>query len=335
MRRLAPIVSAVALVGLLAGACGGSGDKSGAGDRSPDRAAPAKTSASQTTASHPKSTRAKPKPKRPRPTTPPGMAPAAYRHALAVADDQVTQALAGIGAAPTVPVLLSRLATTDAALNRAARLLDRLRPPRAAVTANTRLVSALRGFSGDIGALQSAAKSQQICAGSSALSRLHSRSGPNALRQATWALANKGFDSRLKIPALPAQQTRRLGTGTFTQDARAGGNGQLEIDNNGDVDAVVSLVTGGHPIFGVYVTAGASYTVSSIPDGTYEAYFTTGLDWNPPARSFTRSCSFTKYDDTFPYQTTATTLPGWSITLERTIGGNASTTDLDPSQYPR
>jgi hypothetical protein len=324
-RPLAPFISAVALVGLLAAACGsGSDDRP---DRHPDRAAAPKTS----TAAAPETTHPKP----PRHTTPPGMPPAAYRHALAVADGPVTQTLATIGPAPTVPVLLSRLATTDTALNRAARQLDRLRPPRSAAAANARLVDALRGFARDIGSLRQAASGKQVCAGSSALARLHGRNSPDALRRAAWALADKGFDSRLKIPSLPAQQTRRLGTGTFTQDARAGGGGQLEINNNGDVDAVVSLVTGGQPTFGVYVGAGSSFTVGSIPDGTYDVYFTTGLDWNSPARSFTRSCSFTKYDDTFPFQTTATTTAIWTITLQKVIGGNATTTDLDPSQYPR
>jgi hypothetical protein len=59
------------------------------------------------------------------------------------------------------------------------------------------------------------------------------------------------------------------------------------------------------PTFVVYVQAKARYSVTGIPDGTYELYLRTGVDWDPAGKGFTRDCNQEKFTDTFKFATTA------------------------------
>jgi hypothetical protein len=95
----------------------------------------------------------------------------------------------------------------------------------------------------------------------------------------------------------------RLANGDVIDDNRQGGMGQLTVDNGNDSDAVLKLVQGGTPVVSLYVGHGDKATLTRIPDGTYQVFFTIGDDWSVPDRLFTRSCEFSQFDNPISYNT--------------------------------
>lgn len=77
---------------------------------------------------------------------------------------------------------------------------------------------------------------------------------------------------------------------------------------------------------------GESVNLQGIQDGTYYLYFSTGSGWN--GEHFTVDDRNKRFDDAFPYETRATTYTGWSVTLHGVVGGTASASNVDPSQFP-
>jgi hypothetical protein len=134
------------------------------------------------------------------------------------------------------------------------------------------------------------------------------------------------------LPAAPKEQTRQLKNGTFVKKGPGGGRGVLEI-KNGAGDTTVSLVGKDvkKPVFTVYVRGGGNFTVKNIKPGKYEIYTASGEDWDAGKKGFTRKCGFSKFDDKFDYDSSGS---GWTITLQEVIGGNASTSDVDPGSFP-
>lgn len=122
----------------------------------------------------------------------------------------------------------------------------------------------------------------------------------------------RGFETRLR-PALNQLAKAGLKAGTW-----------LRVDNGGNADVAVSIVTGGKPAsphIMTYVRSGQVATVSGIRGG-YQLYFKSGSDWNPKTRRFTKGCSFRKFDQQFGSNEV------WEITLKPVIGGNASTSEV-------
>lgn len=230
--------------------------------------------------------------------------------------------------------LRAHLLRAERRTSHAVRVLEPQLPPRRVDAEHDDFVAALRALDTDLTGLIRSVDGKQLCASSSVLSHFGGERSDRTVPAAARALQRKGFPTGLRLPSTPPRQDRRPGTGTFTRNGSRTGLGKLQIQNNGSTDAVVSLVVGHAPIFAVFVRAGAGFTVTGINDGTYEAYFRTGHDWDSASNSFTRSCSYTKYDDTFPFTTTSTTSAVWTITLEKVIGGNASTSEVDPNKYP-
>lgn len=310
-----PVAGILVGCAVIATSCSGSGDD--AKDQ-PQPQAPPGSSAST----------------KPSPTRPPGLAPELYRRKLTATGKPISEALAAIRNARTPTALSAHLRGAERLVGQTITNLNSVLPPDRVEAQHTDYVSALRTLDADITELQGAVSGKDLCAASSVMSKFGGLRSVKVVPAAARALRLKGFPTALSMPATPPMQTRRLGTGTFTRDGARSGLGQLQIQNNGSTDAVVSLVTGKVPAFAVYVRGGANYTVTGVNDGTYFAYFTTGKDWDSASNGFTRSCNFTKYDQSFPFATTATTRPGWQITLEEVINGNASTTDIDPKDYP-
>ncbi|MGH3669019.1 MAG: hypothetical protein ACRDSH_00040, partial [Pseudonocardiaceae bacterium] len=136
----------------------------------------------------------------------------------------------------------------------------------------------------------------------------------------------------------PGDSDRRLANGQFVRSGSRTGKGELTIDNGGGHDAVITMAMNGNPVYSVYVRNGATYTVRGIRDSTYEIFFTTGTDWDSQNRDFTRERALQRFDQTFPFTTTRTaTELRWTtgkITLNPVVGGNASTSSVDPKDYP-
>lgn len=134
----------------------------------------------------------------------------------------------------------------------------------------------------------------------------------------------------------PGDADRRLANGQFLRSGSRTGKGELTIDNGSDRDAVITMAMNSNPVYSVYVRKGSMYTVQGIRDSTYEIFFTIGTDWD--SQNFTRDRALQRFDQTFNFTTTRTaTELRWTtgkITLNPVVGGNASTSPVDPKDYP-
>jgi len=111
------------------------------------------------------------------------------------------------------------------------------------------------------------------------------------------------------------------------------GDGTLEIDNGTSQDAVAKLITGGTSVYTVYIKANSNYTIKYISDGTYWLAFTQGTNWDSNTKKFTRNNSFSSFQDTFDFETTATQYTTYSITLNPVVGGTARTDTVNGDQF--
>lgn len=116
---------------------------------------------------------------------------------------------------------------------------------------------------------------------------------------------------------------RRAENGQVVQENGLVGSGTLRIINGNSEDFAV-VVTNGDPAAPqatIYVQGDSEATLSGIA-GTYFVYLKSGVDWDDAALGFTRSRNFQKFDDPFDAES------DWEITLQPSIGGNASTSDV-------
>lgn len=132
----------------------------------------------------------------------------------------------------------------------------------------------------------------------------------------------------------PGDQNRRLANGQFIRAGSRTGMGELNIDNGGNHDGVVTLAINKSAIYSVYVQQGSKYTVTGIRDGTYEVFFSTGVDWDSQNRNFTRERSLQRFDDTFSFTTTSAEATNWSITIYPVANGNANSSSVNPNDFP-
>ena len=113
------------------------------------------------------------------------------------------------------------------------------------------------------------------------------------------------------------------------------GEGLLDIDNGTPEDTYVTLGIGGALKLGVYARSGSTAHVTGVADGTYDLYYASGSGWNSDLRTFTVDASYTKFDDPFPFATTARKYSAWSVTLQPSASGHATTSSVDAAQVPR
>ena len=76
--------------------------------------------------------------------------------------------------------------------------------------------------------------------------------------------------------------------------------------------------------------------MTGIPDGDYELYSMSGIDWN--GQQFMKQASASKFADLFPFRTTREQdglwYKVWEVTLHEVIGGKAKTIPLNPEEFP-
>ncbi len=275
-------------------------------------------------------------------TPQPQGSPDAYRQALATAGNQVSTALAGVASAKSLKALTERLDKAEQVSRGAAEQLGQVTPPDDVRAEHADLVQALEQLNGDLGVLRGAVEGRELCASPAVMARLSRADGLAAVRDASRALAAKGgaqsYKLDLPVPAAPREQNRRLPNGQFVRQGSRTGRGELTTDNHSHRDTAVTLAVGKRPAFTVYVRNRAKDKVSGIRDGTYQIYYTTGVDWDPKMRAFTRQCTFERFDDAFKFKTTRTATQvewtTWTITLNPVSGGNASTSEVDPKDFP-
>ncbi|MQY31909.1 hypothetical protein NRB56_75210 [Nocardia sp. RB56] len=133
------------------------------------------------------------------------------------------------------------------------------------------------------------------------------------------------FTTTSHSPAPPPAPllSRRAGNGEVVQNNGLVGSGALRITNGNSADfaVVVTNQSPSAPQATIYVQGNSEATLNGI-DGTYFVYLKSGVDWDPATLGFTRNRNFQKFDDPFDADS------DWHITLQPTIGGNASTSDV-------
>jgi hypothetical protein len=111
--------------------------------------------------------------------------------------------------------------------------------------------------------------------------------------------------------------------------------GELSVENGLDLDAVGILQQlDGDWKIAVYIQNHDSFTITGIPDNTYDLYFTLGEDWDSEQAKFTRRTSHSRFEESFPYTTSATTYSIWSVTLQPVEGGTAETEAVPEDEFP-
>jgi hypothetical protein len=208
-------------------------------------------------------------------------------------------------------------------------------PPAGAAAAHGQLALELESL-GDM--VDESASAKQECPAASPWSAVLQSGWADGIREDAkkLAAADPSYKFGSFLPAAPKEQKRRLKNGTFLKRA-SGGSGHLKIKNGAD-DTTISLVpTKGKkpkPVLTVYVRGGGTFTAKGVKDGTYRVFTASGEDWDKGRKGFTRDCSFSKFDDTFKFTTTSFSASIWTITLTPVVGGNASTSDVDPKSFP-
>jgi hypothetical protein len=267
----------------------------------------------------------------------PAASPDAYRQALAAAGKPVTVALAGVANAKAVVPLTQRLVDAEEASGQAAEQLGGITSPEDVRAEHSDLVQGFKQLNADLGVLHDAVKGRELCTASVVVARLGKADGVIAVREASKALAAKGGEQGYEVGFVappPKEQGGRPSNGQFVRNGSRTGRGELTVDNGGQRDAVITLALGKRPAFAVYVRKGAKHTVTGIQDGTYHVYYTSGTDWDRKARAFGLDCGFGRFDDQLGFETTGTYSSSWKITLQPVAGGNASTSEVDPADFP-
>jgi len=150
---------------------------------------------------------------------------------------------------------------------------------------------------------------------------------------ATPVSAQSGAVTQAPAAASASCATSRPHSGTILYAGISGGQGRLTIENGLSQDGVVALVLGRSRAISVYVRDKAKTTVDNVKDGTYTIYFTTGSGFSVCQGRFTRDAAYFRFDNRVhfvapPYYTIAT------LTLQAVNGGNAPTTQINPSDFP-
>ena len=263
-----------------------------------------------------------------------------YNTRLTKAIDPLASALERLARARTYKGLEGRVTGVASAAAKAASELSKITPPAEIAAGHARLVSALRAFSGDLGGLSSRVDDRALCTGSVVRAELGDADGTSALRDALAAVSAKlpKDPPALKLPRAGQKGGSRLSNGALIRAGNRGGRGELTIDNGGSADAVVTLSKGRRPAISVYVRRNKDFTVKGVPDGSYTVFFTGGADWDTKARAFGRRCAFQRFEDSMRFRTTRVgsqiLWQNYRITLQPVIGGNASTSDVDPNDFP-
>jgi hypothetical protein len=277
-------------------------------------------------------------------TAGPPVSPEEYQQVLAAIEAELKGGFQALAQARKPAAVHDAAQALESSTRSAASRLGATEPPAAAHDLHQQVAEGLSSLSTELGKIASGAESANYCTGSPAMAELSQSAAVSGLREKAKALATVDPGHAYKLgsflPPPSAEANRRLGNGALIKKAAKSGSGKLKISNGGTVDAVINVVPARSKTATtmVYVRASGEYTLSGIRDGTYEVYLATGEDWDGAAKSFTRSCDYSKFDDPFPFTTKAvsggTQYTIWSITLTPVVGGNARTSDVDPGSFP-
>jgi hypothetical protein len=254
--------------------------------------------------------------------------------------EPLESALKELGKGKGYKGLTGRITAAQDAARQAASRLSQVSPPSQIAREHSQLVAVLPQFHNELDGLSAKARDRELCSGATVLTGLDSADTTSALRNALAAVNAKmsGEQLVLTVPTAGRGSSPRPANGKFIRSGNRSGRAQLIIANGGSDDAVVTLIRGSKPAVSVYVREGKKYTVTGVADGRYGIFFTGGSAWDDKARAFGRDCAFQRFEDPLNYRTvrTATQIrwQTWRITLNKVVGGNARTSEVDPNDFP-
>ncbi|MFF4614836.1 hypothetical protein [Nonomuraea jabiensis] len=261
----------------------------------------------------------------------------AYKGELQSRHKSMADAISALAGARGVKALDQRVGRAEEALSGAADALAAVTPPDAVRPQHDAYVAGLRDLAGELGSTAGKVGARNLCTSSAVLIDLDDKLA--ALDKAGAALQSAGdYPADVVNVKAGKKQTRRLKNGSFIKRATFNGRSSLEVDNGGTRDAVVTIMKGGSKSFSVYVRKNAKFKIKGVRDGSYKIYFTHGVDWDGKSKSFTRNCSFERFQKSVTFKTTFTATQirwhDWRITLHAIAGGNARTSPVDPDDFP-
>ena len=265
------------------------------------------------------------------------MSVAEYQSVLTEVDGLIGpawQKVAGAGNRTTTSEAASALA--QAAKDSEARLAYLTAPPEAQA-GHEHLMRAFSSAGNAFSDLALTVQRGDVCAGSSAVAQVTGSGAANEVREAVKAFGTT-FTFGAWLPAPVAEQDRKLANGTYVKKGTLNGSGEFTVNNSGgDTDVVVSLVPSGTKVAAttVYVSAGSTFKVKRVRDGSYDIYLAAGADWDAGVGGFTRDCDLSKFTDPIAFKSTSRTYTTWEITLKKAVGGNAQTDSVDAADYPQ
>lgn len=276
-------------------------------------------------------------------STPAALTPSEYQTVLQQSGVVLGSALQQIAQAPTNEALAAEVTAAATLAGEMVGDLDQSVPPIAVRATHRDLVAGIRRFATELSGVADQVASLQLCAAPSVIAALSTAPSMERLRQAAAALGAPSSGQPYVwgefLPAPTPLSEHRLGNGQLVTDQRRGGDGEFEVQNGTDQDAMVSLSQAGSAILGVYVTAGQTATVASIPDGVYDLFFNSGAGWDEQLKTFTRACEFSRFDEPAEFVTTETAdgiqYTIQTITLQPVVGGNADVSKVDPEAFPK
>ncbi|MER7669499.1 hypothetical protein ABTY61_13650 [Kitasatospora sp. NPDC096128] len=271
------------------------------------------------------------------PSATPSAAATPFGTSLDQALGPVGTGLGKVSAAKDMGELDRALGAVESSTGRAVRDLNSAAVPAGATAGRTDLVNALTALATDASAVRVDVQGKKLCALAVGQGRLGAGQGMAGVTAALGKLKEAGFPATATVPQLPAlpAQPRTLENGTLVRDGGKGGTGTLEVTNNFTVDAVFTLAADGKAVASVYAAKGQQATVTGIADGSYDFYYTTGVDWDPDARQFTQNCDFVKFQDKHEF-----TPDGggtiWKVTVHAKDGqGNAKVEGQNVNSAPQ
>lgn len=272
---------------------------------------------------------------------PAALSPTVYQDKLRSVDIAVAAAMDRFATARSPEEARAGLEQASAAMVEAAQLLD-INPPAEAQAVHRELLAGLRQLIVDLSHLRDQAMSRTLCAAPSIMGSVSNGPGMTSLRSVREALgsgrAGVSYHWGDSLPAPAQLPERRLATGQLIERMHQDGRGQLHIDNGTGHDAVVELVHDGKPVVSVYVGQGSKTTVDTIDDGSYELFYTSGIDWDGQLKTFTRSCLFKRFET--PVNFTTIPIGGairsttQAVSLRDKMGENTRTT-VPAQSFPR
>ncbi|MFI5732704.1 hypothetical protein ACIA49_21475 [Kribbella sp. NPDC051587] len=276
-----------------------------------------------------------PEPPSATPTTT-SLSPVGYKKAIANSETNLVRGVQRVMNAPTLAAFDEARAQLEDAVRNQRQALGDLEPPAAARTGHSQALVAFDRYAASVTANLATSGETKTGCGLPKAPAVRLYQAKTGIRTSIVELSKevnrslgKGINYGLRMtpPALapPPQMTGRGANGQIIQRSGARGAGTLQITNNGSVDVVVVVATSvpRQPQASIYVRHGSKTNLRGIR-GSYNVFFKSGSAWDGVSRQFTEGCSFSKYDDRFDGKY------DWTITLSPVIGGNASTSKVDP-----